>query len=104
MKAMASTSIPSLCRWLDIAGAKAAITQETRRTPSWQRGRQLQTPRLDFLPPALLGRADPDRETIDGKEHAIPEKDLPLVLPELDITAPDERWQTSAFESPRFVA
>jgi hypothetical protein len=44
---------------LDIEGPKRRSPRNSSRCTG-QRGRQLQTPRLDFLAPALLGRADSD--------------------------------------------
>jgi hypothetical protein len=44
--------------------------------------RQLPHPRLADQPPALLGRADPDRALPACGAVPVPEKDLPVLLPD----------------------
>ena len=58
------------------------------RTGLGKRDDQLQTARLAILPPALLGRAVPDRLARRQTSKRLPESELPLVPPPLDDFKP----------------
>ena len=92
-----SRSTPVALDGLPTAEAKATITDWLAERGLGTQDDQLQAARLALQPPALLGRAVPDRaRRATDRVHAVAESELPVLLPELDDFKPDRQARAAA--------
>ena len=86
---------------LDIAGAKAAIT---KKLAELGKGREKVNYKLRdwvFSRQRYWGEPIPVVQTADGKEHAVPEKDLPVVLPKMEDYRPAKDGKPPLSKAPK---
>ena len=96
---------------LPTAEAKAAITRWLEAQGLGQEDHQLQAPRLALQPPALLGRAVPVLLDENDRAHAVPSRELPVLLARArrlsaHPASPSRRWarRPTGSATPRSIA